>query len=587
MTAGSGWSRLLPRQGRRATDAGQPPIVIPPVAALIDRLAGPLDPLAELLIEQTVSGVLIMDRRGMVVRANARLRRMLGDDAAAPAGLPAMALFAASERDTLWDRLHAVLLGQLAPSRLLARLACENGDGMAVDISPLVLRELDGGASGLILRLVDMSAQRQLEAQLAQSQKLQAVGQLAAGIAHDFNNLLTAIVGAADMIEARPGMDPVSREDALEIRGSAERGAALVRQLLAFGRQQSLRPAPIQINAAITQLSGLLTRLLGAGITLKLDLEQPGCMICVDPTQLDQVLINLAVNARDAMAEGGTLTLRSGHIALYRPLVRGPETIPPGRYIMIEVQDTGAGIDPDLLPRIFDPFVTTRRDRGGTGLGLSTVHGIIRQSDGFLGVESELGSGTRMRIYLPRHDEGVARIPDLPIADGCSGGSPPAASPPAASPPAVSPPAVSPPAVSPPAVSPAMTTTPAAAEQTGAALILLVDDEAGVRRLAERALAAAGWSVLVADSGDAAVALIERERPRIGLLISDVVMPGLDGPALARILRQTWPELPVLFMSGYADERLRETLDLEGAGFLAKPYRLPELLGQAAALLKA
>ena len=210
----------------------------------------------------------------------------------------------------------------------------------------------------------DITAQRRLEAQLTQSQKLQAVGQLAGGIAHDFNNLLTAVMGAADDALARKLPDQETVEDLEQIRGSAERGAALVRQLLAFGRQQTLQPRPVSINASVESVSGLLRRLLGSTIRLELQLEQPGRTVRVDPTQLDQVLVNLAVNARDAMAEGGQLTLRTGSITLYRPLVRGEETIPPGRYVMVEVQDTGVGIPPDVLPRIFDPFFTTRARAG-------------------------------------------------------------------------------------------------------------------------------------------------------------------------------------------------------------------------------
>ena len=342
-----------------------------------------------------------------------------------------------------------------------------------VEISAVALREEDESVSGAILQLTDITIQRRLEAQLAQSQKLQAVGQLAGGIAHDFNNLLTAMTGAADDALARGLPDAETVEDLEQIRSSADRGAALVRQLLAFGRQQTLQPRPVSINAAVESVSGLLRRLLGSTIKLDLQLEDPGRTVRVDPTQLDQVLVNLAVNARDAMADGGQLTLRTGHIALYRALVRGEETIPPGRYVMIEVQDTGVGIPPDVLPRIFDPFFTTRRERGGSGLGLSTVHGIIRQSDGFLAVDSLVGKGTRIRIYLPRYDGDEVGIPTAPA--------------------------------------PSLERTAPAERVNGRATartVLLVDDEDGVRRLAVRALTKAGWAVLSAESGEAALALL-------------------------------------------------------------------------------
>ena len=312
--------------------------------------------------------------------------------------------------------------------------------------------------------VVDISTEKRLEAQLAHSHKLQAVGQLAGGIAHDFNNLLTAMIGAADEVLQRPELAAEVMDDVRQIRASADRGAALVRQLLAFGRQQTLQPRVIAINDAITDISALLRRLLGSNVRLELELEEPGRMVRVDPTQLDQVLVNLAVNARDAMPNGGTLTLHSGHITLFRPLTRGQETIPPGRYVMIEVGDTGVGIPPDVLSRVFDPFFTTRRERGGSGLGLSTVHGIVRQSDGFLAVESEVGQGTRMRVYLPRHE----------AADGVP-------SPSRATPPPV--------VVAPAPVAPVLVQPGPAALRT----LLLVDDEMPVLRLAERALSRRGW----------------------------------------------------------------------------------------------
>ena len=410
-----------------------------------------------------------------------------------------------------------------------------------VNVSVAVLREADGAVSGALLRISDITLQKQLEAQLAQSQKLQAVGQLAGGIAHDFNNLLTAVLGAADSIQMREGLDPETQEDAAQIGTSALRGAALVRQLLAFGRQQTLQPRVLAVNDAITDLTGLLRRLLGGKIRLELELETPGRTVRVDPTQFDQVLVNLAVNARDAMEDGGVLTLRSGHMTLYRPLERGAETIPPGRYVMIEVRDTGAGIPPEVLPRIFDPFFTTKRDKGGNGLGLSTVHGIIRQSDGFLAVESELAVGTRVRVYLPRWDaqEAVA-IPRVPK-----------------------------PAVEQVAV-------PAVARR----VVLLVEDEEPVRRLAERTLIRQGWQVIAAENGEAALARLEGEAgASVSVLVTDMVMPGMDGAALVRAVRAKLgaPRLPAVLVSGYAEETLRRDLDAAATAFLPKPYSLKEL----------
>lgn len=524
------WRQLA--LGLRRTDApAAEPAPEPP--RRIDQLAGPLDDLAELVLGQAQSGVLAINRRGCVVRTNQALQRMCGGSPHAQAGRQALLLFAQAERDQLWARLQAVLLGQAAEQAVLANLERHGAEGaLAVEISLAPVREEDGSISGLLMRLKDVTAQRQLEAQLAQSQKLQAVGQLAAGIAHDFNNLLTAILGAADMIAAREGLDEATREDAALVRASAERGGGLVRHLLAFGRQQALQPQVIRVDEAIRAVTALLGRLLGSKITLELDLTVPEGLARVDPTQFDQVLVNLAVNARDAMEAGGTLTIRSGHITLHRPLVRGREWVPPGRYVMVEVQDTGCGIAPDLLPRIFDPFMTTKRDSGGTGLGLSTVHGIIRQSDGFLGVESEPGIGTRLRVYLPRHAAaGATAIPpppvDLPVnVSRC---------------------------------------------------VLLVDDEPLVLRLAERAFRQAGWAVIGAADGEAA-AEQARKAGRLDLVVSDVMMPGLDGLGLVRRLRERWPALPAILVSGYANEDVRRDLNRTEMKFLPKPYRLSDLI---------
>ncbi|HST73880.1 MAG TPA: ATP-binding protein [Acetobacteraceae bacterium] len=529
------WRRLLGRQA--------------PPPSLVDRLAGPLDELLRVLFQEASAGVLIADRSGRIVRANDTLRRMVSRRVDLTPGQPAIAAFQEAERQAIEAALRTALHGGGLPAPLTARL--ERGDpdpDHRVDVSGSVLREADRSISGLILRITDLTLQTRLERQLANSQKLQAIGQLAGGIAHDFNNLLTAILAGTDLVLGRTDLDADLREDVGQIRGGAERGAALVRQLLAFGRQQTLQPRVLAINDAIQDIAGLLRRLLGGRISLELDLETPGRLVRVDPTQLDQVLVNLAVNARDAMPGGGRLALRSGHVTLYRPLIRGQETIPPGRYVMVEVEDTGVGIPAEVLPRIFDPFFTTRRESGGTGLGLSTVHGIVRQSDGFLAVESEIGKGTRFRLYLPRHD--AAELVTAPPSPKL----PPAAVP----------------------------VSPRPGADRGRT-VLLVDDEDMIRGLAERALRQRGWEVLSADSAEAALALLEDRRAESGapppaVLVSDVVMPGMDGPALVRAVRATQPDLPAILVSGYADETLRQDCTGPGIVFLSKPYTLKALL---------
>ncbi len=341
---------------------------------VLERLAGTLDPVAALLFEDPSAGRLVVNRHGQILRANDALRRLLGPAVELSVGTTLPTLFVPAEREAAWRELAPILRGQAVtvPARgLVARLIGPLAESLAVSINVEPVRETDGTASGAVLTVQDITQQTRLEAQLAHSQRLQAAGQLAGGIAHDFNNLLTAIIGAADAVVGRGGLDEETQDDLTQIRAGADRGAALVRKLLAFGRRQTLQPRMLAVNEVITDISGVLRRLLGDNIRLDLALEQPGNWVRADPTALDQVLVNLAVNARDAMPEGGMLTLRSGHVTLFRPLVRGPETVPPGRYVMIEVQDTGTGIPPETLSHIFEPFFTTKREHGGAGLGLA------------------------------------------------------------------------------------------------------------------------------------------------------------------------------------------------------------------------
>ncbi len=519
-----------------------------PASKWIARLSHALDPMASLLLDDAAGPALVIDASALVVRGNDALAAMLMDPDALVSGRSVGAVFHLDAWGAAREALQKVLWGHSAPSRVFVSVLASSGAGQDIRVTVMPLREKAGDLAGVLLRFVDITAQRELEAQLAHSQKLQATGQLAAGIAHDFNNLLTAILGAADgIVEREP--DGETREDARQVHASAQRGAALVRQLLAFGRQQTLQPQILAVNAVIQDVSGMLRRLLGGQVRLVVALEQPGRRVRADPTQLDQVLVNLAVNARDAMPAGGELTLRSGHMTIYQPLVHGAETIPPGRYVMIEVQDTGGGIPADVLPHIFDPFFTTKREFGGSGLGLSTVHGIVRQSDGFLCVDSIVGKGTSMRIYLPRWDGQD------------------------------------------PAVKHAARLLPKVRDATPAVvsrgLVLLVDDEDAVRRLAERALRRAGWDVLAADSGEAALETLATQpadAPELTALVSDMVMPGMDGAALAAAVRIACKraDLPVVFVSGYAESPLRGGLAAAGTLFLSKPYSLADLVATLA-----
>ena len=512
---------------------------------LIERLADRNDHLLQVLVEQAGVGIAVIDQHGSIVRVNDRLRKMVTPNTDLRLGSPVLDIFCPERRGEVWAQIEPALAG-VRPRRpfnaTLGPLRPVDGDQPTVIVSAIPLLEADGKYSGVILEVSDISTQRHLETQLAQSQKFQAVGQLAAGIAHDFNNLLTAIMGAADDGIERAAGDHAMLEDLHQIRTSAGRGADLVRQLLAFSRQQALQPRVLSLDEVVLKLSVLLRRVLGGKVQLELAFEAAGQMVRADPTQLDQVLINLAVNARHAMPDGGKLTLRTGQSTLERALVRGAETIPAGRYVMVEVQDTGVGIPADVLPRIFDPFFTTRREQGGSGLGLSTVDGIVRQSGGYLEVESEEGCGTRFRIYLPRYETPASAIP-------------------------VAAPTVE---VAPPAL-------------PEGRLVLLVDDEVGIRRLAARALTKRGWTVLAADSGENALAVLDEDPAHLEQLcavISDVVMPGMDGPALVRTLRGRRPDLPVILTSGYAEEVVRGGLAVEDVLVLSKPYPLKMMLDE-------
>ncbi len=500
---------------------------------LIDQLAGRRDEALQVLFDEAEAGLALVDNAGRLMRVNDALRRMVDCDLSA--GRHAAELFALDRREEIWRELGPTLDGRRAPRSFVAALQSQGaGGGLTVRVTATAVREADGTVSGAVVHLANISAQTLLEAQLMHGQRLQAVGSLAEGIAHDFNNLLTMVIGAADDILARRPADDATTEDAGLIRASAERGAALVRQLLAFGRRQAEQPRIVALNDAVQEISGLLKRLLGNQVRVQLQLENPGCLLRLDPTQLDQVLVNLAVNARDAMPIGGELILRTGHITLFRTLPHGGELIPPGRYVTLDVRDTGNGIAPEVLPRIFDLFFTTRRERGGSGIGLATVLGIVRDAGGFLTVDSRVGEGTCFRVYLPRHDAGIVAIPSVP----------------------------------------ALTKGPFVATNR---LVLLVDDEDDIRRLSMRALTNGGWPVLAADSGEAALALLNDENVlnRLGAMVSDMVLPGMDGAALVQEIRRRRPRLPVIITSGYAEEIARAGLELEtDVVFLPKPYLL-------------
>ena len=492
------------------------------------------------MLDVAAVGIAVIDHNGDLVQVNGQMRRLVSRDCDLSPGQPIRAIFCDKRSPGVWEELAPVLEGRgVLRGYASVILGRHERRVQPVEITATPLREQDATISGAIVQFLDLSAQKALESQLHQSQKMQAMGQLAGGIAHDFNNLLTALLGSADDAIDRAQADAETMDALRQIRASAVRGAGLVRQLLAFGRQQALEPRAVNLAAAIGDLLTLLRRLLGSNVALDLDLPRPGRTVRVDATQFDQVLVNLVVNARDAMPNGGRLTVRTGELDLIRPLVRDGETIPPGNYATIEVQDTGSGIPADVLPRIFEPFFTTRREQGGTGLGLSTVHGIVRQSSGFLAVDSAVGKGTRVRIYLPRVDEAE---PVAPVAPAETASQPPAGD--------------------------------------AVGTILLVDDEEAVLRVTERALSRRGWRVLPAACADAALALLAE--PQVGAalsaVVSDLTMPGRDGAALVEAVRAIRPGLPAIVVSGYANDAVRQRMAEADIQFMPKPYNVKDLI---------
>jgi two-component system cell cycle sensor histidine kinase/response regulator CckA len=395
-----------------------------------------------------------------------------------------------------------------------------------------------GKGGGALLFVVDSTEQRLLEEQVTQSQKMQAVGQLAGGIAHDFNNQLTAITGYCDLLlQSHPVGDP-SFPDLSQIRQTAARAANLVRQLLAFSRQQTMRPSVLWLNDLVPELKSFHSRVLGERITLDVTLGRDLWPVYADPSQIERVIMNLAVNARDAMPNGGRLHLRTANVSAAQAASLTNVDLEPGDYVLIEVTDTGFGIPKEHISKIFEPFFTTKGIGQGTGLGLSTVYGIITQSGGQIVVDSTIGQGTTFRIYLPRDERPEARVPEPGHADLSS----------------------------------------RMQDLTGKGTILIVEDEDAVRSFAVRALKARGYDVLEAANGEDALALMRQRGRPVDLLVSDVVMPGMDGPSLAKRLREEFGQGKVILISGYAEDAIRKSLErAPGMEFLPKPFSLKEL----------
>ena len=391
---------------------------------------------------------------------------------------------------------------------------------------------------GAVLYAIDATEQKALEQKFAQSHKMEAVGKLAGGVAHDFNNVLTAIIGFSDLLlQTHRQTDPAYR-DIMNIKSSANRAASLVRQLLAFSRRQTLQPEVLDLSEILTDLAPLLNRTLSEKIELKIVSGRDLWHVKADRSQFDNVVINLAVNARDAMPNGGCLTIRTRNISERDSLKAVGLGVAAGEYVLMEVEDTGVGMTPEVMAKIFEPFFSTKEVGKGTGLGLSTAYGIVKQTGGYIFADSEVGKGTSFGVYLPRHivenEEEIAQ--------------------------------------------PREKKKEVSRDLTGSGRVLLVEDEDVVRQVAARALARQGYEVLEAGTGVEALEVMEREKGRVDIVVSDVIMPEMDGPTLLKELRKTNPGLKFIFVSGYPDDAFKKSLDEnEAYTFLPKPFTLPQL----------
>ncbi|WP_372992346.1 ATP-binding protein [Sulfitobacter sp.] len=431
------------------------------------------------------------------------------------------------------DWLAETMEGRLVQKSEFLRLKRDDREVFVQVTLSLVTEQ---GKPAMVAVLNDATELKTLEAQFVQSQKMQAIGQLAGGVAHDFNNLLTAISGHCDLLLLRHDQGDPDFSDLVQINQNANRAAALVGQLLAFSRKQTLRPETLNMRDTLADLTHLLNRLVGERVTLTLSHDPVLHPIRADKRQLEQVLMNLVVNARDAMPSGGEIRIATETVDLTEGLTRDRVTVPPGKYVTVQVADEGHGISADKLQKVFEPFFTTKRTGEGTGLGLSTAYGIIKQSGGFIFVDSTVGVGTVFTLYFPiMVQTAIAQKEEVAV--------------------------------------PLAVTT-----KHDDGIVLLVEDEAPVRAFASRALRMRGYTVLEADSAEVALKTLEDETLNIDVFVTDVIMPGMDGPSWVREALKCRPGVPVVFVSGYAEDSFEAAqMAIPNSVFLPKPFSLTDL----------
>ena len=491
-------------------------------------------------VEQAGESIVVTDTRGTIQYVNPAFERITGYDRMEVIGQNPRILKSGRQDPEFYKVLWQILCrGEVWRGTFFNR----RKDGTLYEedavISPV--RDPSGRVVNYVAVKRDVTDVRRMEEQLRQSQKMEAVGRLAGGVAHDFNNLLTAISGYSDLLLHRLPEYSTLRRDVEEIRKAGDRAAALTRQLLAFSRRQVLQPKVLDLNAVVTNMGQMLRRLVGEDIALSTDLSPSLSRVNVDPGQIEQVIVNLALNARDAMPDGGKVVIETSNAELDEDYCSRHPYVTPGRFVMVAVSDTGHGMSAEVKEHIFEPFFTTKPKGSGTGFGLSTTYGAVKQAGGSIEVYSEVGVGTTIRIYLPRVE---GKPPEIAGADrpGTLRG--------------------------------------------GTETVLLVEDEEIVRKLAVRVLDELGYRVLQAGNGDEAITLALGCGERIDLLLTDVVMPGMSGRELANRLTQVHPGTRVLFTSGYTDDAIvhHGVLD-DGVAFLGKPYSPLALAGKVREVL--
>ncbi|MGA9453893.1 MAG: response regulator [Pseudolabrys sp.] len=501
--------------------------------------------------QNTPMAIATVDKTGRIARSNARFASafeglLKSDDRSI------LSVVVGRDRPVLEAAIRKAAEGQSDISPVEAALtgSAERWASFFV----LAVDEEDRDGEAAIVYALETTAQRTLENHIQQQQKMESVGQLAGGIAHDFNNVLSAIMMATDfLLNAHKPTDP-SFKDIMQIKQNANRAAALVRQLLAFSRKQTLRPQVLDLGETLSDLGMLLKRLIGEKVALEIVHGRDLWPVKVDISQFEQVIVNLVVNARDAMPDGGKLTMRTMNVTADECAKYDYKGMPKADYVLVEVSDTGTGIPSEIIDKIFEPFFTTKEVGKGTGLGLSTVYGIVKQTGGFIYADSETG-WTSFRIFLPRHVPGAEEVlAQIPAVDA-------------------------------PAIAGAMSAADsmaraAAADLTGQGTILLVEDEDGLRALNARGLSSRGYTVLEASNGVEAIEAFDKHG-RVDLVVSDVVMPEMDGPTLLKELRQRDQNVKIIFVSGYAEEAFSKNLpSQEQYAFLAKPFTLKQLVAE-------